>query len=110
MENFENSYAQEKFNTQILNKMSNNIFFRKDINNLDITEDTPEKAFTNIKYYNAMKTVPLVEKKALFLLVVCEYSLLQVSTMLRKTPSEILHLASLAIRHFKLNLKKGGAK
>ncbi len=116
MENFKNHFAelqkseqtQKNFNAQILDKMSKNTFFKKDINSIDITADTPEKAFTDVRYYQAMKEVPLVEKKALFLLVVCDYSLLQVSIILHKTPSEVLNLASMAITHFKENLKKGG--
>lgn len=101
---------QKKFNTQILDKISKSPYFKKDIDGLDITADTPEKAFSNIKYYQAMKEVPLFQKKALFFLVVCDYSLLQVSQMLNKTPSEILYLTSMAIQNFKSNLQKGGDK
>ena len=94
---------QKKFNSKLLEKLT----LRKFSNELDVNSEQPEKAFSSLEYYKAMKEVPLNQKKALYLLVVCEFSLLQVAKMLNKKPSDILSLSLLAIKNFKTNLRKG---
>ena len=56
-----------------------------------------ERVFKNKKYYKAMKRVPTLEKKVLYLIAVEEY-----------TPSEVGYLLNKrAIKHFKKNLERG---
>lgn len=100
-------YEQRIFNQKLLEKLSKRTYCGNEFDDLDVTSNTPEKAFSSVKYYNAMKEVPVSQKKALYLLVVCEYSILQVAKMLHKKPSEVLALSSMAINNFKKNLRKG---
>lgn len=73
--------------------------------NLDVDSDHPEKAFSNIRYYKAMKAVPLKQKKALYLLEVSRLSLRDVAKILGIKPLKVLWSKQLAIKNFKKNLK-----
>ncbi|MGN1299456.1 MAG: hypothetical protein ACI4UE_05715 [Candidatus Scatovivens sp.] len=69
--------------------------------------DHIEKVFTNEKYYKAMKRVPTLEKKVLYLIAVEEYKPSEVAYLLNKRTEQIRKLKKRAIKHFKKNLERG---
>ena len=66
-----------------------------------------ERVFKNKKYYKAMKRVPTLEKKVLYLIAVEEYTPSEVGYLLNKRTEQIRKLKKRAIKHFKKNLEKG---
>lgn len=69
-----------------------------------------ENIFINDIYYKAMKQLPLIERKILFLSFVENERDVAISLIIRKSPNEILKLRDISIKHFKANVefyKKG---
>lgn len=71
---------------------------------IDADEEHPENVFEDIRHYIAMKRVPLLQKKALYLLEVSGLSVKQVAKRLNITPKEVIRLKEKAITNFKKNL------
>lgn len=105
-ENLSNSIQEKKIN-KLLDKMTYKNYTGNEFTNVDLDEEHLENAFGNEKHYYAMKSIPLLEKKVLYWLIVRELSIKQVSKILNKTPNEIITLKKQAINHFKTNLSKG---
>lgn len=74
--------------------------------NLDVDYKHPENAFSNPKYYKAMKRVPIIQKQALYLLVVDALTSNEVAKILNTTPRNVNYLKGQAIINFKKNLEK----
>ena len=91
----------------------------QDVDNLDVTINHLENIFTNETYYLAMKIVPLLERKVLYLSFVENIRLNDICKRLKLQKKEVIHLRNQGITHFKKNLrtlykaenmKKGGNK
>ena len=65
----------------------------------------PEKAFSNPKYYEAMKKVSNRQKQALYLLVVDGLTTEEVGKILKTSPYNVRKLKEKAIKNFKKNLR-----
>ena len=88
------------------------------INNIDADINHLEKIFTDETYYAAMKIVPLLERKVLYLSYIENARLNDICKRLKLQKSQVIRLRNQAIRHYKNNLKtlykfkktkKGGA-
>ena len=89
----------------------------KQVENSDVDINHLEKIFTNETYYLAMKMVPLLERKVLYLSYVENIKLNDICRRLKLKNREVIFLRNKAITHFKNNLealykleklKKGG--
>ena len=89
----------------------------KQVENSDVDINHLEKIFTNETYYLAMKMVPLLERKVLYLSYVENVRLNDICRRLKLKNREVIFLRNKAITHFKNNLetlnkmqklKKGG--
>ena len=89
----------------------------KQVENSDVDINHLEKIFTNETYYLAMKMVPLLERKVLYLTYVENVRLNDICRRLKLKNREVIFLRNKAITHFKNNLatlykmqklKKGG--
>lgn len=85
--------------------------------NLDVDINHLENIFTNETYYLAMKLVPLLERKVLYLSYIENARLNDICRRLKLQKKEVITLRNKAITHFKNNLttlnkvtlvKKGG--
>lgn len=75
---------------------------------IDISAEHLENAFTNRKYYLAMKLLPLQEKQVLYYSVVEFRPLNWISKKLNLSKSEVTKLLEKAKRDFKANLTSKG--
>lgn len=90
------------------------------INDLDVTINHLENIFTDEAYYLAMKIVPLLERKVLYLSYVENLRLNDICRRLKLQKKEVIKLRNKGIIHFKNNLatitetqkikRKGGNK
>lgn len=81
--------------------------FTKEMNNTlnsDVSIYHLENIFENETYYAAMKIVPLLERKVLYLLYVENATLEDVCKRLKLRKHEAIKLRGKAIKHFKTNL------
>ncbi len=74
------------------------------INDLDVTINHLENVFTDETYYLAMKVVPLLERKVLYLSYVENLRLNDICKRLKLQKKEIISLRNKGIVHFKNNL------
>ena len=89
------------------------------IDNADVNINHLENIFTNETYYAAMKIVPLLERKVLYLSYVENVRLNDICKRLKLQKNQVIRLRSQGIYHFKNNLatlykfekvRKGGGK
>ncbi len=89
------------------------------VDNADVSINHLENIFTNETYYAAMKIVPLLERKVLYLSYVENVRLNEICKRLKLQKNQVIRLRSQAIHHFKNNLatlykfekvRKGGGK
>ena len=73
--------------------------------NADVSINHLENIFTNETYYTAMKMVPLLERKVLYLSYVENVRLNDICKRLKLGKNEVISLRSKAINHFKHNLE-----
>lgn len=101
---------------KILSESYFNIQMQK-ADNSDVTINHLENIFTNETYYLAMKIVPLLERKVLYLSYVENVRLNDICRRLKLQKREVILLRNKGINHFKHNLallykankvKKGG--
>ena len=71
------------------------------INNIDADINHLEKIFTDETYYAAMKIVPLLERKVLYLSYIENARLNDICKRLKLQKSQVIRLRNQAIRHFK---------
>ncbi len=77
----------------------------QDVDNADVNINHLENIFTNETYYLAMKIVPLLERKVLYLSYIENCRLNDVCKRLKLGKNEVISLRSKAINHFKHNLE-----
>lgn len=77
----------------------------QDIDNADVNINHLENIFTNETYYLAMKIVPLLERKVLYLSYIENCRLNDICKKLKLEKNEVISLRSKAISHFKHNLE-----
>lgn len=77
----------------------------QDVDNADVNINHLENIFTNETYYLAMKIVPLLERKVLYLSYVENCRLNDICKRLKLGKNEVISLRSKAINHFKHNLE-----
>ena len=65
-----------------------------------------EEVLTNEIHYEAMKSLPLIEKQALFVTVFATSDLEKACSDMKKTKTEVIEIKTKAINHFKDNVKK----
>ena len=87
--------------------------------NADLNINHLENVFTDETYYLAMKIVPLLERKVLYLSYVENVRLNNICKRLKLQKNQVIRLKAQGIKHFKNNLatlykyekiRKGGAK
>lgn len=103
-----------------INKILSESYFNTQMqkaDNSDVTINHLENIFTNETYYLAMKIVPLLERKVLYLSYVENVRLNDICRRLKLQKKEVILLRNKGINHFKHNLallykankvKKGG--
>ena len=64
-----------------------------------------EEVFTNEIHYEAMKSLPLIEKQALFVTVFATSDLEKACSDMKMTKTEVIEIKTKAINHFKDNVK-----
>lgn len=98
----QNFITDEKIKEIILN----NIYERAmdETLNSDVNINHLENIFTNETYYSAMKLVPLLERKILYLSYIENCRLNEICKRLKLQKNEVIKLRSKAIQHFKVNL------
>lgn len=72
--------------------------------NSDVSINHLENVFTNETYYLAMKMVPLLERKVLYLSYVENIRLNDICRRLKLNKNEVIKLRNKGINHFKHNL------
>lgn len=77
----------------------------QDVDNADVNINHLENIFTNETYYLAMKIVPLLERKVLYLSYIENCRLNDICKRLKLGKNEVISLRSKAINHFKHNLE-----
>ena len=77
----------------------------KQVESSDVDINHLEKIFTNETYYLAMKLVPLLERKVLYLTYVENVRLNDICRRLKLKTKEVIFLRNKAITHFKNNLE-----
>lgn len=93
-------------NKNLIKKILYENYTKNEFTDIDVSAEHPENAFEDKKYYQAMKQVPILQKRVLYLIEVCGYSNKQVSKMLNIKVKKIIKLKKQAIRNFITNLKK----
>lgn len=73
-------------------------------NDIDVDINHLENIFTNETYYAAMKIVPLLERKVLYLSYIENVRLNDICRRLKLQKKEVITLRNKAITHFKNNL------
>ena len=76
----------------------------QNIDNADVSINHLENIFTNETYYLAMKIVPLLERKVLYLSYVENVRLNDICRRLKLQKKEVVSLRNKGITHFKNNL------
>lgn len=71
----------------------------------DVNINHLEKIFSNETYYLAMKIVPLIERKVLYLSYIENLRLNDVCKRLKLSKNEVIKLRTKGINHFKHNLE-----
>ncbi len=91
-----------------IQKILANSYYEKSIKQLDnstVTINHLENIFTNETYYLAMKIVPLLERKVLYLSYVENIRLDDICRRLKLPKKEVIKLRNSGINHFKHNLE-----
>ena len=93
-------------NETMVKKIEDNYYEKsiREIDNSDVTINHLENIFTNETYYTAMKIVPLLERKVLYLSYIENMRLNDICRRLRLPKNEVISLREKGIKHFKYNL------
>ena len=94
-------------NETVLQMIEDNYYQKsmQDVDNADVNINHLENIFTNETYYLAMKIVPLLERKVLYLSYIENCRLNDICKRLKLGKNEVISLRSKAINHFKHNLE-----
>jgi len=93
-------------NEEIKEILTNNYYQiqMENANNIDVDINHLENIFTNETYYKAMKIIPLLERKVLYLSYIENVKLNDICRRLKLQKKEVILLRNKAITHFKNNL------
>ena len=94
--------------TETIIQMLESNYYQKPMENADIADvniNHLENIFTNETYYLAMKIVPLIERKVLYLSYIENLRLNDIYKRLKLSKNEVIKLRTKGINHFKHNLK-----
>lgn len=115
-----NSVIETILETEAIIQMIEDNYYTKSmeqVDNADVNINHLENIFTNETYYLAMKIVPLIERKVLYLSYIENLRLNDICKRLKLQKNEVIRLRNKGINHFKHNLqllyktnkaKKGG--
>lgn len=94
-------------NEEIKKLLADNLYQKsmQKADNSDVNINHLENIFTNETYYLAMKTVPLLERKVLYLSFVENVRLNDICKRLKLQKKQVILLRNKAIMHFKNNLR-----
>ena len=96
------------FPNEYIQKIIAENYYKKsiqDIDNSDVNINHLENIFSDELYYLAMKIVPLMERKVLFLTYVENRKIVDICKRLKIQKKEVISLRDKGIRHFKYNLQ-----
>lgn len=102
-----NSIIETVLETETIVKIIEDNYYQTQMikaNNIDVDINHLENIFTNETYYSAMKIVPLLERKVLYLSYVENVRLNDICKRLKLQKNEVISLREKGIKHFKNNL------
>ena len=102
-----NSIIETIIDSEKIIKIIEDSYYEKSMQNLDnadVTINHLENIFTNDTYYLAMKIVPLLERKVLYLSFIENDRLNDICRKLKLQKKEVISLRNKVINHFKHNL------
>ena len=103
-----NSIIETIMDNEAMIKMIEDNYYQKsmqNVDNADVNINHLENIFTNDTYYLAMKIVPLLERKVLYLSYIENCRLNDICRRLKLGKNEVIALRSKGINHFKHNLE-----
>lgn len=103
-----NSIIETIMDNEAMIKMIEDNYYQKsmqNVDNADVNINHLENIFTNETYYLAMKIVPLLERKVLYLSYIENCRLNDICRRLKLGKNEVISLRSKGINHFKHNLE-----
>ena len=103
-----NSVIETILETETIIQMLESNYYQKSMENADIADvniNHLENIFTNETYYLAMKIVPLIERKVLYLSYIENLRLNDICKRLKLSKNEVIKLRTKGINHFKYNLE-----
>ena len=103
-----NSIIETILETESIVQMIENNYYKTQMqkaDNSDVSINHLEKIFTNETYYLAMKIVPLLERKVLYLSYVENIRLNDICKRLKLQKNDVIRLRNKGINHFKHNLE-----
>ncbi len=101
------SIIETIIDTERVIKLIEDSYYEKsmqNLDNLDVNINHLENIFTNETYYLAMKIVPLLERKVLYLSFIENLRLNDICKRLKIQKKEVISLRNKGINHFKHNL------
>lgn len=102
-----NSIIETILETELIIKIIEDNYYKTQMqkaDNSDVSINHLENIFTNETYYLAMKMVPLLERKVLYLSYVENIKLNDICRRLKLSKNEVIKLRNKGINHFKHNL------
>ena len=93
--------------TDIIRNILKKNYYQKSIqkiDNSDVNINHLENIFTDESYYLAMKIVPLIERKILYLSYIENCRIDDICRKLKLDKKEVIQLRTKGINHFKINL------
>ena len=103
-----NSIIETILETESIVQMIENNYYKTQMqkaDNSDVSINHLENIFTNETYYLAMKIVPLLERKVLYLSYVENIRLNDICKRLKLQKNDVIRLRNKGINHFKHNLE-----
>ena len=103
-----NSVIETILETETIIQMLESNYYQKSMENADVADvniNHLENIFTNETYYLAMKIVPLIERKVLYLSYIENLRLNDICKRLKLSKNEVIKLRTKGINHFKHNLE-----
>lgn len=103
-----NSVIETILETEAIVQMIEDNYYKKSMeqaDNADVNINHLENIFTDETYYLAMKIVPLIERKVLYLSYIENIRLNDICKRLKLQKNEVIKLRNKGINHFKHNLK-----
>ncbi len=102
------SIIETIIDTEAIIKIIENNYYQRtmqNVDNADVSINHLENIFTNETYYLAMKIVPLLERKVLYLSYIEYCRLNDICRRLKIDKNQVIALRNKGINHFKHNLE-----